>query len=1088
MLARSISGQQQVTPARGSAVRSGIGRRWLAATLSALVVVPALVAVQATTTAPVQAASPVVGQVTRGGDTHRTNWYPDQPNLSPSIVAGTTFGQLFTSPQLVGEIYAQPIVANGVLIVVTEANYIYGLNPESGAIVWQRNFGNGFDARSIRCPDLVPTVGITSTPVVDTTTNTVYVVNKEYVTGTPGATSYLLHALNLSSGADRFTPTTLGGHADNRNLDFNPTYQSQRPGLLLLDGHIYVAFSAHCQVPKWSGWIMGVDASSGAVTARWADHGVPTLTDPDPSGGGIWMSGGGLASDGPGQIVFAIGNALVPNAGAYTRANPPVNMSNMVARLTVQGDGSLKLTDFFRPESEAHLDANDLDLGSGGVALLPEAHFGTAAHPHLAVAGGKEGYVYLLDRDDLGGEADTGGIDRVVGRYGPNGGIWSSPSVWPGTGGWVYVPTAGPGNIAYGQGKTGGLTAYQYTGGSGNPSLSLRASTACPTTPQPPPCEDWGFGSSNVVVTSTGTTDGSAVLWAVKSATAGSADGLFGAELVAFDPIPASATEFRTIRRIPIRNTTKFTPPGIGPNGRVYVGTYDGHVLGFGAPVKPLLATTTVAFPDTQVASLSTQTVTFTAGAAVSVRGLAAAGPFSPGAPKVNGVAKTFPVALALNDQLTVPVTFAPTAVGRRTGTLTALVNPSGPNAGADLAGTGFAAQGNLTVTPGSLNLGSVVIGTTPASNGVTFTNTGQTSLTFTSVTPPAAPFSATGLPGNGTTLAGGASVTVTLSFAPTVGGTFNDDLIINSSGGNKTIALSGTAAPPGHLTITPLTLDYGSVPPGTSKKLSFVLKNDGGSTLFFSVSKAPAAADFHADTPLGEGTPLAAGASLTKTVTFAPKAVGAQSDVWSLTPTTGQNVMQVHFVGTSSAAVVPVSFPTLSGRAQTGLRLTVLPGTWGTSPSSPAGATTFTYQWLRNGKAIAGATAAAYTIAVADVGTKVAAAVTAKRAGYADGRAVTPAVAVSAAPMVVVVRPRISTSALAQRVFGAVVGTWSPSPTRVTYQWLRDGKALTGVATTRSRIALGSRWRGHKLSVRITVSRAGYLTTTVVTAALRVR
>jgi len=1021
----------------------------------------------------------VVGQVTRGGDTHRTNWYPDQPNLSPSIVASSSFGQIFTSPQLNGEIYAQPIVANGVLIVVTESNYIYGLNPESGAILWQRSFGNGFDATTIGCPDLVPTVGITSTPVVDTTTNTVYVVNKEYVSGTSGATRYLLHALNASTGADRANfPTTLGGHADNRNLDFNPTYQSQRPGLLLLDGRIYVAFSAHCQVEKWSGWIMGVDATSGAVTARWADHDVSSSAL-FTSGGGIWMSGGGLASDGPGQIIFAIGNALTPNAGAYDRNNQPADWSNAVARITVQPDGKLKITDFFRPESEAHLDANDLDLGSGGVALLPEAQFGAGtSHPHLAVAGGKEGYVYLLDRDDLGGEANTGGIDRVVGRYGPNGGIWSSPSVWPGDGGWVYVPTAGPGNIAYGQGQAGALTAYKYGVDSANkPTLRLNTSTS----------EAWGFGSSNVVVTSTGTTNGSALVWAVHSVSAGSAGGVPNAELVAYNAVPDSATTFHKVRSFPVGTTTKFTPPGIGPNGRVYVGTYDGHVLGFGAPLGATLTTTAVSFPSTTVGSSTTQNVSFTASGSVTVTGFSTAAPFTRGTPQISGVNQPLPVTLQSGQVLTVPVTFTPTASGARTGTLAAQVSGMS-DVVSDLSGTGIGAQANLTVSTASLNLGNVVIGTTPASNSVTLTNTGGQPLTFSSVTAPVAPFSAVGLPSNGSTLAGGASITVTLSFAPTTGGNFTGSLVINSTGGNKTVTLSGSAAPPGHLTITPSTLDYGNVPPGTSKQLSFVLKNDGGSVLFFTVSKAPAAADFHADTVLGEGTALAAGASLVEKVTFAPKTTGSQSDVWSLTPTTGQNVQQVHFIGSSSAAVVPVAFPTLAGRAQTGRPLIVRPGTWGTAPSGMPGTPAFSYQWLRNGRSIAGATSATYTLAATDVGTRIAAAVTAKRVGYADGHAITTAVLVSPAPMVSVVRPRISGSSRVGAVLAADIGTWAPSPSSVTFQWLRDGKALTGIATTHSRIALGSRWRGHTVSVRITVRRAGYVTTTVVTVALRVR
>ncbi len=1056
-------------------------RRWIAAALSALVVVPALAVTQATTATTAQAASPVAGQVTRGGDTHRTNWYPDQPNLSPAIVGGPTFGALpgFTSPALVGQIYAQPIVANGVLIVVTEANHVYGLNPETGAILWQRAFGNAFDATTIGCPDLKPTVGITSTPVVDTTTNTVYVVNKEYVSGTSGATKYLLHALNATTGVDRTNfPTTLAGHADNRNVDFDPTQQSQRPGLLLLDGRIYVAFSAHCQVQLWSGWVMGVDATSGAITARWADH-TPTWAVPDSSGGGIWMSGNGLASDGPGQIVFAIGNALTSNAGAYDRNNPPADLSNAVARLTVQPNGSLKLTDFFRPESEAHLDANDLDLGSGGVALLPEAQFGAGTtHPHLAVAGGKEGYVYLLDRDDLGGEAATGGIDRVVGRYGPNGGIWSAPSVWPGDGGWVYVPTSGPGNIPDGVGHAGALTAYKYgTDASNNPTLRLNTSTS----------EAWGFGSSNVVVTSTGTTNGSALVWAVHSTTAGNAFGVTNSELVAYDAVPTSATAFHKVWSAPVGTTTKFTPPGIGPNGRVYVGTYDGHVLAFGAPLGALLSTTSVAFPDTTVGATSTKTVSFTATGTVQITGFTTAAPFSAGTPQINGVNQSASFQVTNGQVVTVPVTFTPTVGGARVGTLAAHV-ASGTDVVAGLSGTGIETQANLSVSTTALDLGNVVVGTTPSSNSVTFTNTGQQPLTFSSLTAPSAPFSATGLPASGSTLAGGASVTVTLSFAPSAGGSFTDDLVVTSTGGNKTVTLSGVAAPPGHLTITPATLDYGNVPPGTSKQLSFTLTNDGGSTLYFSVSKAPAAGDFRADTVLGEGTALPAGASLVEKVTFAPQTSGAQSDVWSMTPTTGQNVLQVHVTGTADAAVVPVVQPTIMGRTQTGHRIVVLPGTWGTAPSTPPAPTALTYQWLRNGVAIPGATSTAYTLTASDVGRRLTVAVTATRPGYVAGHATTAAVTPSRAPILPLLRPYVTGSPRVLSTLTARIGTWSPAPTAVTFQWLRDGRPLTGVATTRSTLALGRTWPGHTVSVRITVSRPGYVSSTVVTTALRVR
>lgn len=130
-------------------------------------------------------------------------------------------------------------------------------------------------------------------------------------------------------------------------------------------------------------------------------------------------------------------------------------------RLQVQSNGTLAATDFFMPYDASSLDTWDADFGSGGVTGLPDQWFGTAALPHLAVAVGKDGYVYLLDRDDLGGYGmGENGEDAVVQRIGPNGGVWSRPGVWPGEGGWVYIPTASAGHSA--SGESGNLDVYSY--------------------------------------------------------------------------------------------------------------------------------------------------------------------------------------------------------------------------------------------------------------------------------------------------------------------------------------------------------------------------------------------------------------------------------------------------------------------------------------------------------------------------------------------------------------------------------------------------------------------------------------------------
>src|SRR6185312_2293199 len=139
--------------------------------------------------------------------------------------------------------------------------------------------------------------------------------------------------------------------------------------------------------------------------------------------------------DGPGTLLVSTGNTGAPST-ATPGKTPPSSLGESVVRLTVQSDGSLKATDFFAPFDAQQLDTWDADFASGGVTGLNNEYFGTPSAPHLAVAVGKDGYVYLLNRDELGGFMQgTGGGDKVVQRIGPYGGVWSRPGVWPGNGG-----------------------------------------------------------------------------------------------------------------------------------------------------------------------------------------------------------------------------------------------------------------------------------------------------------------------------------------------------------------------------------------------------------------------------------------------------------------------------------------------------------------------------------------------------------------------------------------------------------------------------------------------------------------------------
>ena len=818
------------------------------------------------------AAAPTTG-ATRGADNYRSGWYPDQTGLTPSLVAGGTFGQLFKTP-VNGSVYGQPIVDDNQLLVNTENNFAYGLDPVSGAVLWSHQFGAPAQASALGCGDLAPNMGITSTPVVDQATNTEYLVVNQYLSGTSGPEGYFVHALDLTNnGAEKpgFPVQIQGAASNNPSVTFNPYYELQRPGLLLMNGVVYIAFGAHCDVAPWQGWIAGV-SEAGSLTTMWT-----TSSTTGVSGAGIWMAGGGLVSDGPGQILFSTGNLASATAGPIPGNTPPPGLGESVVRLAVQGDGTLKPTDFFEPYDSATLDQNDIDFGSGSPVALPDSYFGTTAIPHLAVEVGKEGYVYLLNRDNLGGfETGPGGTDAVVGRYGPNGGVWSSPAVWPGDGGWVYVPTAS-GSVAN-TGSSGLMDAYHYgLDGTGKPALSLSGTSS----------DAFGFGSSSPVITSSGTTSGSALMWTVWSPNGGGV----GAQLRAYNPVPVNGT-LQMVWSAPVGTASKFNPPGVADN-RMYVGSRDGFVYGFGSPVGAPLSAPAPVFPATIVGQTSTQTVTVTATAPVTVSSLTSTG----SAFKLGTPSQTLPATLAAGASFTVPVTFAPSVAGPAGGGITIATTTLG-NASVTLTGSGEQNGPSLTSSTTGLSFGGIPPGQQTVSS-VDFANNGSQPLTFTSVTTPSAPFSAAGAPVAGTVLQPGAQILVSVTFAPTANGNFTSSLVLASNGGNVSVATTGTSSTPALLKITPMAVNYGNVAVGTTATASFTVTNVGGSSLTINKSKPPVLGPFTATSQLAEGTTILPGASLTESVNFTPSAVGGTTDGWVLNADDGQGVRTVTFDGT---------------------------------------------------------------------------------------------------------------------------------------------------------------------------------------------
>jgi hypothetical protein len=271
--------------------------------------------------------------------------------------------------------------------------------------------------------DVIPEVGITSTPVIDPATGTLYVEvkTKETVGAgcSPGSPCYIqrLHALDFLTGADKLTPAVISAP------NFSSFNHMQRPALRLSNGIVYVAIGSHGDRPPWQGWLFAYDA-----TTLVKKFGIP-VTDPTTgnNGGGIWQAGAGPVIDASGNVYIVTGNG--------TFDPPNGNYGDAVVKLSPTGT----LLDYFAPHEQATLQANDIDLGSSAAMVLPDA-VGSAAHPHLLLATGKIGKLYLLDQSNLGQfHTSDQVVQAVVVAYNTtnlDGGIFGQPAYWNGN---IYV-------------------------------------------------------------------------------------------------------------------------------------------------------------------------------------------------------------------------------------------------------------------------------------------------------------------------------------------------------------------------------------------------------------------------------------------------------------------------------------------------------------------------------------------------------------------------------------------------------------------------------------------------------------------------
>jgi hypothetical protein len=387
---------------------------------------------------------------TQHNDNGRTGQNLQETTLTTANVNVQSFGKLWTT-FVDGQVYAQPLYVPNVTIpgkgvhnvfyVATEHDSVYAFDADSnsgenGSPLWHTSFidpGSGITTMSIddvNCNSaVVPEYGVTSTPVIDTSTNTIYIL---VATKENGNFFNRLHALDITTGAEKFDgPVTIqatypgtGAGSVNGVLTFDPLMQMARSGLLLSNGQIYMAWASYCDNAPFHGWVMAYDKSTLQQTAVWADT-------PNGEDGGIWMSGAGLTADASGNIILSTGN------GTFDVNGSPVDFGDSIVKMALNGS-TLSVSDYFTPDNQAYLDLNDIDVASGGVLLLPDQ---PGPYPHEAIGGGKDGNVYIVNRDNMG-HYNPSNNSQIIQTLSGSAGMWASPAYWNENVyfGWVNAP------------------------------------------------------------------------------------------------------------------------------------------------------------------------------------------------------------------------------------------------------------------------------------------------------------------------------------------------------------------------------------------------------------------------------------------------------------------------------------------------------------------------------------------------------------------------------------------------------------------------------------------------------------------------
>lgn len=559
------------------------------------------------------AVTDLAGVFTHHNDLARDGVNAQEYALTPSTVNTTSFGKLFSCATATpaqaqswqGAVFTQTLwvpslnIGGGIHNVIFAATQhdsvfafdadanpcvtywqvnlldpLHGGTSEETPVIWN-NVGYGYG-------DIYPEVGVTGTPVIDPTTNTMYLVSTSMISGGPGTANcpsspntlfQRLHALDLASGNEKFsapvsiTASVSGVGDGGSTVVFCPQMENQRLGLALAGGTVYIGWSAHEDATPWHGWLLGYSAAN--VQQQVAVFN----SSPNAQAGGIWASGGGAAVDSEGNIYVSTGNG---NYDATLNGTDNFDFGDSVVKLTpftgtTSNGQNLNLVDWFTPADQSALNGGDVDLGSGEPVILPDQTSGPVLH--LLVQIGKEGVVYLINRDNMG-EYSTGANNIVQTFDGSLSGFYGTPTFWQ--------------NALYFGGSLDNPGAGDYL-----KMFSFDTSTGMfNTTPASQSSHYFNFPGATPSISSQGASNG--LVWAIDASSYGFANpnADSGAINCAQVPVPSQcigpavlhafdatnlAVEYwnsstASNNRDQAGDAVKFVPPTIA-NGKVYVST-----------------------------------------------------------------------------------------------------------------------------------------------------------------------------------------------------------------------------------------------------------------------------------------------------------------------------------------------------------------------------------------------------------------------------------------------------------------------------------------------------------------------------------